>query len=523
VFFKTSTRHYIIIDAPGHIEFLKNMVTGAARAQAALLVIDAREGVQENSRRHGYLLSMLGIRQIIVLVNKMDLVGYDRSVYERLVAEYGTFLDKLGVHPTTYVPVSGFRGDNLTGRSPNLPWYTGPTVLDSLDQFVNEKPELDRPFRMPVQGVYKFTARDDGRRIVAGTVDSGRLPVGSQIVFYPSGKTSSVRSIEGFNVSPQAEATAGQSTGFTLDEQVYVTRGELVARVGEPPPLVSSRVRASVLWLGRSPLTTDKHYYLKLGTARVSMRVEAIHRVINAADLAASETAARVEQHGVAECTLSCGRPLAFDLAQTSAATGRFVIVDNYEISGGGIIRDALTDRQSLVRDKVLQRNLHWATSGVDAEERAERLAQRATLLLITGERHVDRKQLARALESQLFHEGRFVYFLAIANLLYGVDADLQRNGKNRAEHIRRLAEVTNILIEAGLIVVATAVSLTQDELELIRTAVGRDRVSVAWAGLRPSTDLVADLVLDTSETVQESVGRLKRLLQETGAIFKTW
>ncbi len=175
VFFKTATRPYLILDAPGHIEFLKNMITGAARAEAAILVIDAQEGVQENSRRHGYMVSLLGIRQLAVLVNKMDLVGWDRAVYERIVREYGAFLEQVGIRPQCFIPASGRGGDNIATRSANLPWYDGPTVLEALDGFHTEPSPVDSPFRMPVQGVYKFTKQGDDRRIVAGTIDSGAV------------------------------------------------------------------------------------------------------------------------------------------------------------------------------------------------------------------------------------------------------------------------------------------------------------------------------------------------------------
>jgi bifunctional enzyme CysN/CysC len=523
VFFKTARRHYIIIDAPGHIEFLKNMVTGAARAQAALLVIDAHEGIQENSRRHGYLLSMLGIRQIVVLVNKMDLVGNDQQVFDRIVSEFQAFLQPLQIEPARYIPVSGFLGENVATRSTQLGWYDGPTVLEALDAFVSEGSHVDQPFRMPVQGVYKFTEQHDDRRIVAGTLDSGRIRTGDEIVFYPSGKKSRVRSIESFNRPPQHEAVAGQATGITLEQQIYVTRGEMAARADETPPRVSTRLRVSLFWLGRAPLVTRKEYLLRLGSARVPVRVERIHRVLDAGDLSASEDRQRVDRHEVAECTLALGRPLAFDLAEDRSGTSRFVIVDAFEISGGGIIREALTDSQTPIRDRALQRNLKWAPGGVGADVRAERFSQRASLLLITGERQVDRKRLGRELEARLFSEGRFVYFLAIGNVLYGLDADLDRTDENRSEHIRRLSEVVNILLDAGLIVIATAIALTQSELDLVRTAVGPDRVSVAWLGAKVTTDISADLVIGGQDAEQDGVTRLKSLLQETGVVFKPW
>jgi bifunctional enzyme CysN/CysC len=523
VFFKSAKRHYIIIDAPGHVEFLKNMVTGASRAQAALLVIDAREGIQENSRRHGYLLSMLGIRQIVVIVNKMDLVGFEQRVFDDIVTEYGAFLRELSVVPAGYVPVSGFQGDNVANRSAIMDWYSGPTVLEALDAFETERPSVDQPFRMPVQAVYKFTLQNDDRRIVAGTVDAGRVRPGDEVVFYPSGKKSRVRSIEGFNRPPQSQAEAGESTGFTLEEQIYVTRGEIAARVGEPPPLVSTRVRVNLFWLGRSPLARGKDYVLKLGTAKVPIRVETIHRVIDASALAAAENRQFVDRHEVAECTLALDRPLAFDLAQQVAGTGRFVIVDQYEISGGGIVRQAISDSQALARDKVMRRNLKWAVGGVSDERRMERLSQKAALIVITGERHVDRKRLGRELETRLFDEGRFVYFLAIGNVLYGVDADLDHTDENRSEHVRRLSEVANILLDSGLIVIATAIGLTQEELDLIGTTVGPERVSAVWVGDQVTTNIAADLFLGESDAGDEGVGRLKGLLQQKGIIYRPW
>ena len=207
VFFKSDLRHYLILDAPGHIEFLKNMITGAARAEAALLVIDAAEGVQENSRRHGYMMSLLGIKQLAVVVNKMDLVGWDRAVFDRIVKEYGAFLDQVGIKPACFIPVSARGGDNIADRSAHLPWYQGPTVLNALDQFKNEPAPVERAFRMPVQDVYKFTKQGDDRRIVSGTIDSGAVNVGDTVIFYPSGKKSRVKSIEAFN---RAHAESGR-------------------------------------------------------------------------------------------------------------------------------------------------------------------------------------------------------------------------------------------------------------------------------------------------------------------------
>jgi bifunctional enzyme CysN/CysC len=523
VFFKTSKRHYIIIDAPGHIEFLKNMVTGAARAEAALLVIDAHEGVRENSRRHGYMLSMLGIRQVAVLINKMDLVGYREDVFASIVREYEDFLRHIDIRPACFVPTCGRDGVNIAGQAESMPWYEGPTVLEILDRFESEPPALDKPFRMPVQDVYKFTKQGDERRIVAGTIETGSLKAGDEVVFYPSGKKSRVRTIEAFNRPPVFETGAGAATGFTLQEQIYVARGELATRATDPAPQVTTRLRVSLFWLGKNPLVKKKDYVLKIGSARVQARVEEILRVIDAATLETSESKARVDRHDVAECVLALSRAVAVDLADEIAATSRFVLVDDFEIRGGGIVREALPDRHAWVRGKVLLRNLKWEPSSVAPERRAGRYNQRPTLLLVTGEAGSDRKGLARDLEARLFDEGKVVYFLGIGNVLYGVDADIDRRNENRMEHIRRLSEVANILLDAGVILIVTASELTQDDLDLIRTTVDADRIETVWIGDRLTTGITCDLVLPSDESTDDAIRRIKDLLRERGIIFQPW
>lgn len=520
VFFRSAAREYILIDAPGHSEFLRNMVTGAARAEAALLVIDAREGVRDNSRRHGYLLSMLGIRQLAVIVNKMDLVDRSQQVFDTVTAEYGAFLANLNVTPSCFIPASGMTGENVVSRSPGLDWYRGPTVLDALDAFVPEPPPTDACFRMPVQGVYKFTANGDERRIVAGTIAAGRVRVGDELVFLPSGKKSRVATIEAFNRPTPTSAAAGEATGVTLTDHIYVSRGELAIRADEAPSAVSTRLRASVFWLGRDPLVSTKEYALKLGSARVPVRLETVHRVLDASSLEATEQGTQIERHEVADCTLVATRPFAFDTADVLGQTSRFVLVDRFQIAGGGVIREALSDRQTWVRDKVLRREDKWAHSLIAEERRAERYSQKPALLVITGPPSGDRKGLARALEERLFSEGRLVYFLGIGNVLYGVDADIERTDETRTEHLRRLGEVANILLDAGLIVVATAVELTRDDLDLVRTSVGADRVWTAWLGDEVTTDLPPDVVIEPGESTADGVGRLKQLLRDHRLIF---
>jgi bifunctional enzyme CysN/CysC len=522
VFFKSSLRPYLILDAPGHIEFLKNMITGAARAEAALLVIDAAEGVQENSRRHGYMVSMLGVHQLAVVVNKMDLVNWDEAVYDRIVTEYSAFLEQVGIRPSCFIPVSGRGGDNIADRSSNLAWYTGPTVLDALDAFRSEPAPVEQPFRMPVQDVYKFTKQGDDRRIVAGTIDSGTVRVGDDVIFYPSGKKSRIKSLEAFNRPVQSRAEAGWAVGFTLQEQIYITRGEVATLETEPRPQVTTRLRVSLFWLGREAMVKRKEYLLKLGTARVTARLEEVLRVMDASNLETAQQRNAVQRHDVAECVLKLDRAIACDLAEDIPTTSRFVLVDDFEIRGGGIVREALPDRQTAVRDRVLLRNYKWEPSIIQPEQRAEKYNQKAALILVTGEHESDRKGVAKALEEKLFEDGKVVYFLGIGSVLYGVDADIERKPENRQEHMRRLAEVANLMLDAGIILVVAAAELTQDDLAVIKTAVPPDWIETIWAGDTVTTDLACDLQVPGG-AVPESVDRLKAHLQDKGIIFRPW
>jgi len=521
VFFETDLRKYIILDAPGHIEFLKNMVTGAARAEAALLVIDADEGIQENSKRHCYMLSMLGIDQVAVLVNKMDLVDYDQDTYEQIVADYTDFLAEIDMEAKSFIPVSGMEGDNLASHSANMSWYQDETVLDLLDNFKSTPPSEDKPFRMPVQDVYKFTRDGDDRRIVAGTIESGTVSVGDEVVFYPSGKSSTVKSIEGFNQEERDTIGAGYSTGFTLEEQIFIKRGEVATVEGELEPEASARIKTNLFWLGKKPLTKNKEYVLKLGTAKVRVRLEEVERVIDASDLSQSEDKSEIELHDVAQCVFKLDEAIAFDLATKLENTSRFVIVDEYEIAGGGLVEEALEDEQSWVRENVMVRNHKWEKSRISRADRAEKYSQQPTLLLVTGQEDVGKKPTAKALEQELFNSGRVVYFLGIGNLLYGVDADIKGDENHKEEHLRRLAEVSNIMLDAGSILIVTAVELAQSDLEMIETTVNHQQIETVWLGEEVTTDIEYDLQLDKFESEEKAALQVKGMLQDRGIIFK--
>ncbi len=465
-FFKWEGRHYIIIDAPGHKEFLKNMVSGAARAEAALLVIDAHEGVREQSKKHGYLLSLLGIRQVAVIVNKMDLVGYRQDVFEAIEKEYRAFLAQLKVTPERFVPVSAKLGDNIAKPSAHMPWYSGPTVLETLGLFRKEASRERQPLRFPVQDVYKF----DARRIIAGRIANGKVRVGDRLVFSPSNKSTLVKAIEAFNMEPvPTEATAGQSTGITLDEQIFIMRGEIVSHE-DSVPLVSTTFRCNLFWMGRRPLEAGRKYLLRLATREVECGVSTIHRIIDTADLAARETKTSVGRNEVAELTIRTKAPIAFDLYSDFEVTGRFVLVDQYDVSGGGIITEAVKDEHTVLREEARRRDIAWVKGDVGIEDRAKHFGHRAALVLITGARHTGKSLLARRLEVRLVADGRHTYLLDAANLRRGLDADLSE--EDTGEIVRRFGEVARLLMDTGLIVVSTTNAFAGADHQAIRTLV---------------------------------------------------
>jgi bifunctional enzyme CysN/CysC len=512
-FFKTARRDYIIIDAPGHIEFLKNMVSGAARAEAAVLVIDAKEGVRENSRRHGYLLAMLGIRQVVVCVNKMDLADRREDHFRGIEREYRAFLSSIGaVSPRQFIPVSALHGENLAQRGTGMRWYDGPTLLEALDALVKAPPRTDRPLRMPVQAVYKFTSHGDDRRIVAGRVEAGRVSIGDRVVFSPSNKSSTIKSVEVFNAAPRTTIEAGWSTGFTLTEEIYVTRGEVMSHA-EHAPLVSTRLRANVIWLGKRPFEKGRDYKLKLGTAALPVR---IHRIIKVIDASASEGRLEkdhVGRHDVAELVLETRSPVAFDLIADAEATARFVVVDGYDVAGGGIVVAAERDDKEELRDEARLRDFNWVKGGVDATDRAQRFGHRAALIMFVGPAGSGKHRYARALERALYGQGRNAYMLDGTNVLLGVDCDLHFREATQAELVRRFGEVAHLLIDAGLLVVSTTNAIGLADYGAVQALIP-DAPSVV-IDIDPLGDSLApcDLRVRGSEPEGEVVGKIVELL----------
>jgi bifunctional enzyme CysN/CysC len=450
--FKTARRPYVIIDAPGHKEFLKNMVTGAASADAAVLLIAANEGVREQSRRHGYLLSLLGIRQVVVAVNKMDLVGFSQEVFESVVAEYRAFLSQIGLEARTFVPVSARNGLNvaLPARA-EMPWYTGPTVLDMLDQFEAPKPLNELPLRLPVQDVYRF----DERRIIAGRIETGTLRVGDQLVFSPNNKTSVVASIENWNGPKTEVAYAGQSVAFTLTEQIFVQRGH-VASHEKDAPIESNRFKANLFWMGKNPLVIGERYRLKLTTQEVDCELVSIDRVVDASTLeVAQQPADRLLKNDVAEITLQTRSPLVMDNHDRIPTLGRFVIVDNRQVGGGGILSGGVyTDRT-----QVKSSNIFWSEGDVTAQHRALRNGHKGAVVWLTGLSGSGKSTLSRAVERELFNMGMHPCILDGDNVRHGLNSNLGFSPEDRVENIRRVAEVARLMADAGLIVLTAFIS----------------------------------------------------------------
>lgn len=513
VFFRTDTRDYIIIDAPGHIEFLKNMVTGAARAEAAVLIIDAKEGVRENSRRHGYLLSMLGIRQVAVVVNKMDLVDYDRGVFDRITAEYRDFLAEVGIRPRCFIPISAREGDLVAGPSESMDWYDGPDVLTAVDGFAKQPGRADLPLRMPVQDVYKWNARGDDRRIVAGRVEAGRLRVGERVMFSPSNKTSTIASIEIFSAPTPTEVGAGCSTGITLTEQLFLERGEIMSHLQRGPD-VGTLVRANVFWLGSKPMEPSRSYKLKLGTTQTEVRIEKIHRVLDASELGTTVTKPRVDRHDVADLVLRTRNPIAFDPSEFVEATGRFVIVDGYDIAGGGIVRELVPDENQQLRLESRIRDIAWVRGEITAHERATLLGHPASMVMLTGDAGVGKAVVARALERRLVEDGVHAYLLDGKNVFLGVDADIELD--DRDELVRRFGEVAHLFLDAGTVVVSTTNVIGLGDHRTLQTLVAPFKMLIVHMG--PSDDGLpdgADLRLSAGAEPTAAVDQIVALLAE--------
>jgi len=465
IWFRSKARDYVIIDAPGHREFIKNMITGAASAEAALLMIDASHGIQQQSRLHGFLLNLLGIRQVAVVVNKMDLVNYSASQYEEIRRAYSHYLAGFGAKADYVVPISAREGENLVQHSAAMSWYEGPTLLEALETFRPARRPVDLPLRLPIQDVYKF----DNRRIVVGRIESGHLAVGDRILFSPSNKSARIKSIEGWGrPSPVLRAQAGESVGITLDEQIFVERGEL-ASSPDSLPVLTNVFRGRLIWLGHEALRQGGEYRLKLGTRDVPVTAQRVERIFDADDLSVRE-ASEVQRHGIADVILRSRAMLALDEASTVARTGRFVLTDQHNIVAGGLIdmKGYPDRRQSMT---VRASNLSRVAHGVTAAARQLRNGHRGGVLWFTGLSGAGKSTIAMEVERRLFQKGYMVYVLDGDNVRYGLNANLGFSPEDRTENIRRIGEVAALFADAGMIVITAFISPYRADRQRARAA----------------------------------------------------
>ncbi len=466
IWFKTAARDYVLIDAPGHKEFLKNMVTGAAQSDAALLVIDAKEGMQSQSRRHAYLLHLIGVRQIAVAVNKMDLVGYDANRFRQIEKECRAYFGSLGMEPLHIVPVSAKEGDGIAVLSSLMKWYSGPTIVEILDDFVQPELPVDRALRFAVQDIYKF----DDRRIIAGRIDSGQMSVGDPLVFSPSNKTAHIKTIESWPTKEKViKIGAGASTGITLDEQVFIERGEIASHTTNLP-VESDVFRAHVFWLSHKPLHVGSQLKIKLATTEAQVKVQTIERVIDTQDLSHS-VHAEVGHNQVAELILSVDRLLTFDTFVMLPDTGRFVLVDGYDIAGGGIISmEGYADQRRAVH--VKSTNVTRIAHRITRDLREQRQGHRGGVVWLTGLSGSGKSTLALAVEQALFQRNFGVYVLDGDNVRLGLNSNLGFSPEDRAENIRRIGEVAALFARAGFVAVASFISPYRADRAQARQAV---------------------------------------------------
>jgi bifunctional enzyme CysN/CysC len=450
--FRTGSRDIVLIDAPGHAEFLRNMITGASQADGAVLIIDALEGVRDQTRRHGYLLHLLGIKQVAIVVNKMDRVDFSAARFNEIGAEISAHLNELGVTPTAIIPISARDGDGVAARTPRTGWYKGPTVVEALDALQPARPLEQLPLRLPVQAIYKF----DDRRTVAGRIESGSLASGDEIVIMPAGKIARIRSVEGWPATPVKGAQgAGRSVGITLDRELFIERGDVIAHVGKSPA-DTRRLRARIFWLHDKPLAKGEQILVRLGTREVRATVVAIEKAVDPGELSSVETKSIARNH-VGEIDIALAEPIAADTSSDNPRTGRLVIEINGRIAGGGLVLSVEAGRRGAV-------DIVPVESALRAEERSARYRHKGAVVWLTGLPGAGKSTLARALERRLFTRGGAPILLDGDTLRAGLNGDLGFKAEDRTENIRRLAEVATHLARNGHIAIVAAVSPSQDD-----------------------------------------------------------
>ncbi len=537
--FRTQSRDVVLIDAPGHAEFLRNMITGASQADGALLIIDALEGVRDQTRRHGYLLHLLGVKQVAVVVNKMDRVDFSRTRFAEISDEISAHLTALGVTPLAVVPISARDGDGVAERTPRTGWYHGPTVVEALDALEPARPLEQLALRLPVQAIYKF----DDRRIVAGRIESGHLAAGDEIVIMPAGKIAKIRSVEGWPMTPVKGAqTAGRSVGITLDRELFVERGDVIAHVGTSPR-DTRRLRARIFWLHDHELATGASILVRLGTRETRATVVAIEKAVDPGDLSSVETRSIAKNH-VGEIDIALAQPIAADPYSDNPRTGRLVIEVGGRIAGGGLVLSVEAGQRAIPVDIVP------VESALRPDERSARYRHNGAVVWLTGLPGSGKSTLARALERRLFDHGGSPVLLDGDTLRAGLNRDLGFSEGDRTENIRRLAEVATHLARNGHIAIVAAVSPSREDRAAARRiadatfreiyvatpaevcesrdpkghyAKARAGALPAFTGTghdyQPPTD--SELKLDTStRSVADATDEIERMLTRTGVLF---
>jgi bifunctional enzyme CysN/CysC len=455
-FFSTDKRKFIVADTPGHEQYTRNMVTGASTADLAVILIDARKGVLTQTRRHSFLVSLIGIRHIVLAVNKMDLVDYDAGVFERIVADYRQFAFEIGLSNILAIPISGLKGDNITSASAATPWYGGPTLMQHLESVEIDEDHLQAgPLRMPVQWVNRPNLDFRG---FAGEIVGGVARPGDAVRILPSGRESRIARIVTKDGDLEA-AVAGQSVTFTLTDEVDCSRGDIIAAAGAPPE-VADQFETTIVWMAEEPLLTGRPYWLKIGTKTVSATVTEQKYKINVNTLE-HLAAKQLELNEIAVCNISLDQPVAFDPYTENHDTGGFILIDRITNGtvGAGMIRFALRRAQ----------NIHWQALDVSKESRAAAKGQKPAVLWFTGLSGAGKSTIANLVEKKLQAMGRHTYILDGDNVRHGLNRDLGFTDADRVENIRRVAEVARLMADAGLIVLVSFISPFRSERRLAR------------------------------------------------------
>ncbi|WP_338446698.1 sulfate adenylyltransferase subunit CysN [Pelagerythrobacter marensis] len=456
-FFATQKRKFIVADTPGHEQYTRNMVTGASTADLAVILVDARKGVLVQTRRHSYLAHLIGIRHVVLAVNKMDLVDYDRDRFETIVADYRAFAQEIGIEDFTAIPISGFKGDNITAApSANTPWYEGPSLIEHLEtvEIANTAAQA-RAFRMPVQWVNRPNLDFRG---FSGLVAGGTVKPGDKVRVVPSGKTSTIRSIVTFD-GERDEAVAGQSVTLTLEDEVDCSRGDVIAAADNPPES-SDQFEATIVWMNDEALKPGRGYWLKLATQTVTATVQEPKYEINVNTMEhlAAKTLG-LNAIGVAE--LRTERPIVFEPYAESRALGGFILIDKMTNAtvGAGMLHFSLRRAQ----------NVHWQPTTITREDHAAMKNQRPRVLWFTGLSGSGKSTIANAVEQKLNLMNRHTFLLDGDNVRHGLNKDLGFTEADRIENIRRVGEVAKLMTDAGLIVLTAFISPFRAERQMVR------------------------------------------------------